>query len=176
MKTVYRAKAPLRLGLGGGGTDLAAYASQFGGAIINATISMYARVSIEPLDGKQIEFISPDRGMSAQIPRAEQLELHKDFALHCGVFNRLVRDYHIPATPFRLTTSVDAAPGSGLGSSSTLVVAIIAAFAEWHRLPLGDYEIAQLAYEIERIDLGMAGGKQDQFAATFGGFNYMEIL
>ena len=176
MKTVYRAKAPLRLGLGGGGTDLAAYASQFGGAIINATISMYARVSIEPLDGKQIEFISPDRGMSAQIPRAEQLELPKDFALHCGVFNRLVRDYHIPATPFRLTTSVDAAPGSGLGSSSTLVVAIIAAFAEWHRLPLGDYEIAQLAYEIERIDLGMAGGKQDQFAATFGGFNFMEFL
>jgi len=176
MQTVYRAKAPLRLGLGGGGTDLAAYSSRFGGAIINATISMYARVSIEPLPGNEIEFISPDRGMAVKIPCSTRLASHADFLLHCGVFNRLVRDYSIPALPFRLTSSVDAPPGSGLGSSSTLVVAMIAAFAEWHRLPLGEYEIAQLAYDIERIDLAMAGGKQDQFAATFGGFNFMEFL
>lgn len=170
-----RSKAPLRLGLAGGGTDVSPFSDIYGGAILNATINMYAYTTIQPTDDGRIVFDSPSNGLHEEFDSCSYLEPNGFFILHKGVYNRIIRQYHNKPLSFRLSTFVDSPPGSGLGTSSTLVVSILGAFVEWLKLPLGEYDIAHLAYEIERIDLGMSGGKQDQYAATFGGFNYMEF-
>jgi D-glycero-alpha-D-manno-heptose-7-phosphate kinase len=172
---IIRSKAPLRLGLAGGGTDVAPYSELFGGAILNATISMYAYATIIPRDDNQIILNSIDKCERYIFESADVLPVNGKLDLLKGIYNRVVRDYTKKPLAFELTTYVDAPPGSGLGTSSTLVVAILGAFAEWLGLPLGEYDLARLAYDIERIDLGMAGGKQDQYAATFGGVNFMEF-
>ncbi len=172
---IYRSKAPLRIGLAGGGTDVSPYCDLYGGAILNATVSLYAYASIEPLDNGKIEFVAVDRNESDVLNSSETLSFNGNLDLLKGVYNRVVKQFIQKPLSFRLTTFVDAPAGSGLGTSSTLVVAVLGAFAEWLKLPLGEYEIAHLAYEIERIDLKMAGGRQDQYAATFGGVNFMEF-
>ena len=173
---IYRSKAPLRIGLAGGGTDVSPYSDLYGGAVLNATVSLYARASIEPAPGGKVVFQALDRGISAEYDAKRTLPADRKLALHKAVYDHIKARYGIPDGGFCLSTYVDAPAGSGLGSSSTLVVAMIGVFAEWLGLPLGSYDIAHMAYRIEREELGMAGGKQDQYAATFGGFNYMEFL
>jgi D-glycero-alpha-D-manno-heptose-7-phosphate kinase len=173
---IYRSKAPLRIGLAGGGTDVSPYSDMYGGAILNATISLYAHATIEPLDEEKIILEAIDRGESETYDWADTLPVNKKLDLLKGVYNRIQKDHGIPRKGFRLSTYVDAPAGSGLGTSSTLVVAIIGAFTEMLRLPLGEYDMAHYAYDIERNDLALAGGKQDQYAATFGGVNYMEFF
>ena len=172
---IYRSKAPLRIGLAGGGTDVSPYSDEFGGAILNATISLSAYASIEPIAEKTIIVEALDRKEVHQYDWAPSLPLDGKLDLLKGVYNRIQANYGMPPTGFRLSTYVDAPAGSGLGTSSTLVVAIVGAFAEMLKLPLGEYEISHLAFEIERNDLQLAGGKQDQYAATFGGVNFMEF-
>lgn len=173
---IYRSKAPLRLGLAGGGTDVSPYSDLYGGAILNATLSLYAYATIEPLEKSEIILHAIDQGNEQRYQPNEALPYNDTLDLLKGVYNRILKDYGLQNTGgFKLSTFVDAPPGSGLGTSSTLVVAIIGAFAEMLRLPLGEYDIAHYAYEIERKDLQWAGGKQDQYAATFGGVNYMEF-
>ena len=173
---IIRSKAPLRLGLAGGGSDVSPYSDLYGGAILNATINMYAYATIKPRYNEKITLHAIDKNEIIELDAKKSLEINGELDLHKGVYNRIVKDYIKHPVSFELSTFVDAPPGSGLGSSSTLVVAIITAFVEWLKLPLGEYDIAHLAYEIERLDLGMAGGKQDQYAATFGGVNYMEFF
>ena len=172
---IYRSKAPLRIGLAGGGTDVSPYSDQFGGAILNATVSLFAYANIEPLEENKIIVQALDRNEQQQFDWAHELPIDGTLDLLKGVYNRIYKDYKLPSTGFRLSTFVDAPAGSGLGTSSTLVVAIIGAFVEWLKLPLGDYDIAHYAYQIEREDLKLTGGKQDQYAAMFGGVNFMEF-
>jgi len=172
---IIRSKAPLRLGLAGGGTDVAPYSEIYGGSVLNTTINMYAYATVIPCEDGMITLKSLDKDMELKYSSAEILETDGNLDLLKGIYNRIVRDFTKKPLSFELTTSVDAPPGSGLGSSSTLVVAILGAFKEWLNLPLGEYDLAHLAFEIERIDLNMAGGKQDQYAATFGGVNFMEF-
>jgi len=173
---IYRSKAPLRIGLAGGGTDVSPYSELYGGAILNATVSLYASATIEPLQENIIILDAIDHKTKQSFELSTALPLDGKLDLLKGVYNRIRKDYQFPLAGFKLSTFVDAPAGSGLGTSSTLVVAIIGAFAEMLRLPLGEYDIAHLAYEIERKDFKMAGGKQDQYGATFGGVNYMEFL
>ncbi len=172
---IYRSKAPLRIGLAGGGTDVSPYSDEFGGAILNATLSLHAHAGIETLEEQKIILTSIDQKAEQSFALANQLPVTGELDLLKGVYNRIQKDYPFQTRGLRLTTYVDAPAGSGLGTSSTLVVAILGAFVEMLKLPLGDYDIAHYAYEIERNDLQLAGGRQDQYAATFGGFNFMEF-
>lgn len=174
---IIRSKAPLRLGLAGGGTDVSPYSDQFGGAILNATIHKFAYATLIPLETPQVILKCFDIDQHFIYDHVNFFDLNTEaLRLIKGIHNRIKKEFNIEKPLYyQLETYVDAPPGSGLGSSSTLVVAIVAAFAEWLGLPLGEYDIAQLAYSIEREDLGFSGGKQDQYAATFGGFNFMEF-
>ena len=172
---IYRSKAPLRIGLAGGGTDVSPYCDLYGGAILNATISLYANATIELREDKKIIFNPIDRNEEEQFELNNELTIDGKNKLLKGVYNRIQKDFGINGKGFTLSTFVDAPAGSGLGTSSTLVVAIIGAFTEMLKLPLGDYDMAHYAYDIERNDLQLAGGRQDQYAATFGGVNFMEF-
>ncbi|MBO9660685.1 MAG: dehydrogenase [Chitinophagaceae bacterium] len=172
---IFRSKAPLRIGLAGGGTDVSPYSDLHGGAILNATLSLYANATIELLPENKIILQAMDRDEQEEFDWAPSLPINGKLDLLKGVYNRIQKDYGIPEKGFRLSTFVDAPAGSGLGTSSTLVVAIIGAFTEMLKLPLGEYDMAHYAYDIERNDLSLAGGKQDQYAATFGGVNFMEF-
>jgi len=172
---IIRSKAPLRLGLAGGGSDVSPYCDIYGGCVLNATIDLYAYCNLIPLCNNKIEIYAIDRNEKCIAESGECLPINGCLDLHKGVYNRIIKDFNLKPLSFALYTYADAPAGSGLGSSSTMVVAIVQAFVEWLNLPLGEYDIAQLAYNVERIDIGMSGGKQDQYAATFGGFNFIEF-
>jgi D-glycero-alpha-D-manno-heptose-7-phosphate kinase len=173
---IYRSKAPLRIGLAGGGTDVSPYSDLYGGAILNVTLSLYANATIEPISGNKIILEAIDREETLEFTTENNLPIDGKLDLLKGVYNRIRNDYGLKEQGFRLSTYVDAPAGSGLGTSSTLVVAVIGAFSEMMRLPMGEYDMAHYAFEIERKDLDLAGGRQDQYAATFGGVNYMEFF
>lgn len=171
-----RARAPLRLGIAGGGTDLSPYVDTFGGAVLNLTIDRYAFASIAPRDDNRIAFEAHDVGVDHTYDLDEDIS-QSPLVLHRGVYERMIRQFNGgKRIPMTLTTTVDAPLGSGLGSSSALVVALVDAFRLLLSAPLGEYDVARLAFDIERVDLGLAGGRQDQYAAAFGGINFIEFF
>jgi len=172
-----RSRSPLRLGLAGGGTDMESFYSVYGGCVLNATIDLYACCTLKPKNDGKIRFIASDIKEGFETEVVDFIDPVGPLKLHKAIYNRIVKSYNKgrPFGAFKMETYCDSPPGSGLGSSSTLVVSIIKAYVELLSIPFGDYDIAKLAYEIERKDLGMKGGKQDQYAATFGGVNFMEF-
>lgn len=175
--TNVRSRAPLRLGLAGGGTDLSSYSDIHGGVVLNATIDRYAYAHLTLETGDRILFKADDLQTEEQLPCSLDFDIHQGLCLHRAVYRHMMVEYNASrALPMTITTTIDVAAGSGLGASSALTVALIEAFAHAMQLPLGPYEIARLAYDIERRQLGMAGGMQDQYAAAFGGFNFIEFL
>lgn len=163
---VVHARAPLRISFAGGGTDVPPYPQQSGGAVLSATIDWAAHASVRPGRDGQVELRSPDLATTAAISGRR--------ALARVVTDDLAGDM-VGGDGIEVTLSCDAPPGSGLGSSSSLVVATAAALAELQGAALGPYELASRAVRLEREDLGVPGGLQDQYAATFGGFNFIEF-
>jgi len=171
-----RARAPLRLGLAGGGTDVTPYCDVYGGYVLNATIDRYAYAILKTLDEPVVKFVATDKKEEILLDIDDPLDLDGCLNLHKAVYNRIIKTYNNgKKIALELSTCIDAPVGSGLGSSSTLVVVMIKAFVELLNLPLDDYTIAGLAFDIERLDCGLQGGRQDHYSATFGGFNFMEF-
>lgn len=174
MSKIIRARAPLRISFGGGGTDVAPYAEERGGQVLNATINRYAYVTLVPNDTGVITLRSLDYDHVVTYRIDEDVPpFDYEMDLAKGVIRRLEVDRLRQG--FDLFTHTDCPPGSGLGASSTMMVALISVFDAWMQLGLDRYETARLAFAIEREDLEIRGGKQDQYAAAFGGFNFMEF-
>lgn len=169
---IIRSKAPLRISFAGGGTDVSPYLEEKGGVVLSTTIDKYAYASLRLRDDKNITVQSLDYDIMAKyrvdddLPYDGELDLVKAALKNMCNGNSQGLDFFLHS---------DAPPGSGLGSSSTVIVALIGLLKHWKRLPLTNYEIAKLAYYIERVDLGIKGGMQDQYAAVFGGFNFIEF-
>jgi D-glycero-alpha-D-manno-heptose-7-phosphate kinase len=167
-----RAKAPLRISFAGGGTDVPPFPEREGGCALNATINKYSYGMLRPTQDKQISIQSVDFGLALNYEIREELIYDGKLDLVKAAIKKIKGQN---GAGFELFLRSDAPPGSGLGSSSSLMVTLVGLLKEFHGLPLTDYEIAQLAYTIERKEVGIEGGLQDQYAATFGGCNFIEF-
>ncbi len=167
-----RAKAPLRIGFAGGGTDVPPFPEREGGCALSATINKYSYGMLRPTQDNQISIQSVDFGLALNYEVREELIYDGKLDLVKAAIKKLKGQN---GGGFELFLRSDAPPGSGLGSSSSLMVTLVGLLKEFQNLPLTDYEIAHLAYTIERKEVGIEGGLQDQYAATFGGCNFMEF-
>jgi D-glycero-alpha-D-manno-heptose-7-phosphate kinase len=167
-----RAKAPLRISFAGGGTDVPPYPEREGGLVLNATINRYAYGTLRERDDAAITIHSFDYGSSVELAPNEIPVFDGRLDLAKAAIARFTEG---SSSGFDLLLHSNAPPGSGLGASSAMMVALIGVLAEFRGIPATDYELAELAHSIEREELGIRGGRQDQYAATFGGFNYIEL-
>lgn len=168
-----RSKAPLRISFAGGGTDVSPYREEEGGVVLNATIDKYSYATLQIHATAQVSVRSLDYDLFAKYDADKPLPYDGQLDLVKAVINRLLPNHLDHGLGVFMHT--DAPPGSGLGASSSSVVSVIGLFQRWQHLPLTSYDIAELAYDIERVDMAIQGGRQDQYAATFGGFNFIEF-
>ena len=165
-----RARAPLRVSYAGGGTDVPPYPGLMGGVVLSSTIQTYAYCSISPRSDGKISVSREDQDVRYGPETLQDLKGGGEVEFVRAVAKRFGTDQGFDAS-----LRYDALPGTGLGSSSALCVSLIGAFREWKGNSMTDYDIANLAYDVERKDVGVPGGMQDQYASTFGGFNLIEF-
>lgn len=176
--SLIRSKAPLRISFAGGGTDVAPYPEMKGGVVLNCTIDKYCYATLVPKgNGGPTTVHSLDFNMSLDYGKAVDLTYTGELDLVKAALKVLETKEETKGKlgGLELFLHSDAPPGTGLGSSSTMMVAIVSAFRRHFSLPWTQYEIAEMAFHMEREELGKKGGRQDQYAATFGGFNFMEF-
>lgn len=171
---LYRAKVPLRVSFAGGGTDVPPFPERETGVVLSATINRYAHGTLRPRTDGRIKIESHDLGVALEYGADERVDFDGRLDLVKAAIRRVAQLGEPSGIDLFLHTA--APPGSGLGASSALVVTLIGLLRDYHKLSLTDYEIADFACEVEREDLGLQGGRQDQYAATFGGFNFIEFL
>ncbi len=169
---IIRSKAPLRISFAGGGTDISPYVEERGGVVLSATIDKYAYGTLRSRADRNISVQSLDYDIVAKYHLDDDMNYDGELDLVKAVIKNMNNGYKHGLEFF---IHSDAPPGSGLGSSSTMVVALIGLLKHLQRLPATNYELAELAYKIERKDLDIKGGMQDQYAAVFGGFNFIEF-
>ncbi len=167
-----RAKAPLRVSFAGGGTDVSPFVEREGGCVVSATINRYVHGTLRARPAPSVSIQALDFGTSVEYDSRELTRYDGNFDLVKAAIARMC-----PGEPvgLELFLHADVPPGSGLGSSSSLVVTLVALLKEFRGLRLSKHEIAEMAYQIERVEMGIRGGYQDQYAAAFGGFNFIEF-
>ncbi|MGA8722716.1 MAG: hypothetical protein WB557_32245 [Solirubrobacteraceae bacterium] len=170
---LYRAKAPLRVSFAGGGTDVTPFPEREGGLVLSATINRYAHGILRPRTDGRVSLESLDLGTALEYGAHDPIHYDGQLDLVKAAIQRVAALDEARGMDLFLHTA--APPGSGLGASSALMVSLIGLLRDFHRLALTEYEIADLAWEVERLDLGLKGGLQDQYAAAFGGFNFIEF-
>jgi D-glycero-alpha-D-manno-heptose-7-phosphate kinase len=169
-----KSRAPLRLGLAGGGTDIKSYSDKFGGAVLNVTIQKYIYCTIDTNTKNEISFTSIDKKLNFICELTNRLNTEGDLLLHKAVYKYVMDNFNKKEhLPLNVTTYSEIPSGSGLGSSSTLVIAMLVAYMKLLNININEYEVAEAAYYIERGLCKLDGGMQDQYSASFGGFNHI---
>ena len=165
-----RSIVPLRVSFCGGGTDVSPYVEEFGGAVLSCTINKYSYATLAPNQTRDINIQSLDFDTFVRYKFDEEVSYEGKL----GLVKAVIQEMKAPSG-MDIYLHSDAPPGSGLGSSSAVAVAMVGVMKEYLQQCLTSYEIAELAYDIERNRLGIKGGRQDQYATCFGGFNLIEF-
>jgi len=168
---IIRGKAPLRISFAGGGTDVPPYPEEYGGCVLSCTINKHAFASLTPRKDGKISINSLDFNLKKVLRTIAEIKYDGELDLPKAVLKIL----EYKSKGFDQIISCDCPPGSGLGSSSAIVVTLIALMKKYLNLPLSNYDVAKLAVRVEREELLIKGGLQDQYACTFGGFNFIEF-